>query len=251
MKYAGVVEYDGSEFCGWQRQSHVPSVQEAVERAISTVANHEIGVACAGRTDTGVHALGQVIHFDTNASRDVRSWLLGVNANLPPAIVLKSIKPVPEEFHARFSAISRSYRYVIVNESVRSALLAKRAVWERVPLNEQDMQEGAKYLIGQHDYTSYRALACQAKSPIREIYHLNVSRQGSLIILDVKANGFLHHMVRNLAGVLMSIGKREYSPQWAQEVLLKKDRSFGGVTAPAHGLYLLSVEYDAKFSIQI
>ena len=249
MRYAGIVEYDGSEFCGWQRQSHAPSVQEAVERSISMVANHEIGIACAGRTDTGVHALGQVIHFDTNAHRDMRSWLLGINANLPAAIVLKSIKQVPEGFHARFSAISRSYRYVIVNESVRSALLANRAVWERVSLDELRMQEAAQYLIGQHDFTSYRALACQAKSPIREIYSLNVSRQGSLIIIDVRANGFLHHMVRNVAGVLMSIGKCEYSPQWAQEVLFKKDRSCGGITAPAHGLYLISVEYDSQFAI--
>ena len=251
MRYAGIVEYDGSQFCGWQRQSHAPSVQEAVERSISMVANHEIGIACAGRTDTGVHALGQVIHFDTNAHRDLRSWLLGINANLPESIVLKSIKQVPEDFHARFSAISRSYRYVIVNESVRSALLAKRAVWERVPLDELQMQEAAQYLIGQHDFTSYRALACQAKSPIREIYSLSVSRQNSLIIIDVRANGFLHHMVRNLAGVLMSIGKNEYPPIWAQEVLIRKDRSCGGITAPAHGLYLISVEYDAQFTIQI
>ena len=251
MRYAGIVEYDGSQFCGWQRQSHAPSVQEAVERSISMIANHEIGIACAGRTDTGVHALGQVIHFDTNAHRDLRSWLLGINANLPESIVLKSIKQVPEDFHARFSAISRSYRYVIVNESVRSALLAKRAVWERVPLDELQMQEAAQYLIGQHDFTSYRALACQAKSPIREIYSLSVSRQNSLIIIDVRANGFLHHMVRNLAGVLMSIGKNEYPPIWAQEVLIRKDRSCGGITAPAHGLYLISVEYDAQFTIQI
>ncbi len=249
MRFASIVEYDGSEFCGWQRQTHALSVQESVERAISLVANHEVGIACAGRTDAGVHALGQVIHFDTNAHREMRSWLLGINANLPASIVVKSIKQVPEEFHARFSAKLRAYRYVIVNESVRSALLAKRAVWERVPLNESLMQEGAQFLVGQHDFTSYRALACQAKSPIREIYNLKVSREGSLVIIDVTANGFLHHMVRNLAGVLMSIGKLEYPPKWAQDVLRKQDRSCGGVTAPAHGLYLLSVDYGAKFSI--
>ena len=190
MRFASIVEYDGSEFCGWQRQSHALSVQESVERAISLVANHEVGIACAGRTDAGVHALGQVIHFDTNAHREMRSWLLGINANLPATIVVKSIKQVPEEFHARFSAELRAYRYVIVNESVRSALLAKRAVWERVPLNERLMQEGAQYLVGQHDFTSYRALACQAKSPVREIYNLKVSREGSLVIIDVTANGF-------------------------------------------------------------
>ena len=249
MRFAGIVEYDGSEFCGWQRQSHAPSVQEAVERAISLVANHEIGVACAGRTDTGVHAQGQVIHFDTNAQREMRSWLLGINANLPASIVLKSIKQVPDEFHARFSAKMRSYRYVIINEGVRSALLAKRAVWERVPLDEMEMQKGADYLIGEHDFTSYRALACQAKSPVRVINELKVSRQGSLINIDVSANGFLHHMVRNIAGVLMSIGKQEYPSQWAKDVLENKDRSLGGITAPAHGLYLISVQYDSIFNI--
>ena len=249
MRFAGIVEYDGSDFCGWQRQSHAPSVQETVERAISLVANHEIGIACAGRTDTGVHALGQVMHFDTNAQRELRSWLLGINANLPPSVVLRSIKPMPEDFHARFSALSRTYRYIITNEKVRPALLAKRAVWERLPLHADLMQEGANYLVGEHDFTSFRALACQAKSPVREISNLRVYREGTLVIMDVTANGFLHHMVRNLAGVLMSIGKNEYSPQWAQQVLMSKDRTCGGVTAPAQGLYFMSVQYEQKYQL--
>ncbi len=249
MKFACIVEYDGSDFCGWQRQSHAPSVQESVERAISLVANHEIGIACAGRTDTGVHALGQVIHFETNAQRSMRSWLLGINSNLPGSIALKSIVQMEDDFHARFSAISRSYRYVIVNENTRPALLAKRAVWERISLDEARMQAAADLLVGEHDFTSFRALACQAKSPVREISRLTVQRQGSLIMIDVSANAFLHHMVRNLAGVLMSIGRHEYPPQWAQDVLKMKDRSCGGITAPAHGLYLLSVEYDPKFKL--
>ncbi|MDW3095158.1 MAG: tRNA pseudouridine(38-40) synthase TruA [Gammaproteobacteria bacterium] len=249
MRFAGIVEYDGSDFCGWQRQLHVPSVQETVERAISLVANHEVGIACAGRTDTGVHALGQVMHFDTNANRDLRSWLLGINANLPPSVVLRSIKPMPEDFHARFSALSRTYRYIIANEKVRSALLAKRAVWERLPLQADLMQEGANYLVGEHDFTSFRALSCQAKSPIREISNFRIHREGALIIMDVTANGFLHHMVRNLAGVLMSIGKNENSPQWAQRVLMKKDRACGGVTAPAQGLYFMSVLYEQKYQL--
>ena len=249
MKFACIVEYDGSDFCGWQRQSHAASVQEAVERAISLVANHEIGIACAGRTDTGVHALGQVVHFETNAQRDMRSWLLGINSNLPNSVVIKSISQMPDDFHARFSALSRTYRYIISNEKVRPALLANRAAWERVPLDETRMQEAANTLVGKHDFTSFRALACQAKSPIREITKLTIQREGSLIILDVTANGFLHHMVRNLAGVLMSIGKNENSPQWTKEVLIKKDRSVAGVTAPPQGLYFLSVQYDPKYKI--
>lgn len=249
MKFACIVEYDGSEFCGWQRQSNVPSVQEAVESAISLVANHEVGIACAGRTDTGVHALGQVIHFETIAKRDLRSWLLGINSNLPRMVVIKSINQMPDDFHARFSALSRTYHYIISNEKVRPALLANRAVWERVPLLEERMQQGADYLVGKHDFTSFRALSCQAKSPVREITNLTVRREGKLIILDVTANGFLHHMVRNLAGILMSIGKNKAPPEWAQEVLMNKDRSGSGVTAPPQGLYFLSVQYDPKYKL--
>jgi tRNA pseudouridine38-40 synthase len=249
MKFAGIVEYDGSDFCGWQRQSHVPSVQEVVERAISLVANHEVGIVCAGRTDTGVHALGQVMHFDTIAQREMRSWLLGINSNLPRSVVLRSIKRMPEDFHARFSALSRSYRYIISNQKVRPALLATRAAWERTPLQVDLMQAGASFLVGKHDFTSFRALGCQAKSPVREILELRVQREGELVIMDVAANGFLHHMVRNLAGVLISIGKKEYPPEWAQEVLMKKDRSCGGVTAQAQGLYFMSVQYDPKYQL--
>lgn len=249
MRYAALVEYDGSEFCGWQRQRHAPSVQETVEQAISSVANHSIGTVCAGRTDTGVHALGQVIHFETNANRELRSWLLGINANLPGSVVIKKIVPVDDTFHARFSALSRSYRYVINNDQVRSALLVNRATWERSPLAEAYMRAATNYLLGKHDFTSFRALACQANNPIREITHLSVLREGSLVTIDVSANGFLHHMVRNLAGVLISIGKGEFPPEWAQEVLLRKDRSCAGVTAPAQGLYLMSVQYDLKYKI--
>lgn len=249
MKFACVVEYDGSGFCGWQRQSHAPTVQETVEAAISRVANHEVGIACAGRTDTGVHALAQVVHFETNAQRSLRSWLLGINSNLPPSVVLKKIKLVPDEFHARFSARARSYRYIIYNHPVRPALLSSRACWERLQLDEMCMQEAAQYLIGEHDFTSYRALACQAKNPVRTITNLEITRQGSLVILDITANGFLHHMVRNVSGVLMSIGKKEHTPLWAQEVLVNKDRACAGVTAPAQGLYFMSVEYDAKYEL--
>ena len=249
MRYAALVEYDGSDYCGWQRQPHAPSVQETVEQAISSVANHQIGTVCAGRTDTGVHALGQVIHFETNADRELRSWLLGINANLPESVAIKKIVPVDNTFHARFSAQSRSYRYIINNDQVRSALLVNRATWERSPLNEEHMLAATDYLVGEHDFTSFRALACQAKNPIREITHFSVLREGCLVTIDISANGFLHHMVRNLAGVLISIGKGEFPAEWAQEVLLRNDRSCAGVTAAAHGLYLMSVQYDAKYKI--
>ena len=251
MKFAAIIEYDGSQFCGWQRQPHAPSVQQQVEQAISTVADVEVGVVCAGRTDTGVHALGQVIHFETHARRTLRSWLLGINANLPPTIVVKSIIPVDDDFHARFSARSRTYRYVIINEPVRSALLANRATWERLPLDESLMQQAAQHLVGEHDFTSYRALGCQAKSPVRQISYLSVERQGSLVSIEVSANGFLHHMVRNLAGVLMSIGKKEHTPSWARQVLEVRDRACCGITAPPQGLYFIKVEYDPRYSIEI
>lgn len=249
MKFAGIIEYDGSDFCGWQRQSHAGSVQACVEQAISQVADHAVSVACAGRTDTGVHALGQVIHFESRAQRSLRSWLLGINANLPQAVVFKSIHEVSEEFHARFSALARSYRYIISNQSVRPALLARRAAWERMPLSASVMQAAADYLAGKHDFTSFRAFACQAKSPVREIKYLRVKKQGTLIIIDITANGFLHHMVRNIAGVLISIGRGKQAPQWAQAVLLQKDRALAGVTAPAQGLYLMGVKYAPEFGI--
>lgn len=249
MKYAAIVEYDGYSFSGWQRQSHVPSVQAEVERAISTVANHEVLIFCAGRTDAGVHALGQVIHFDSDAKRSLRSWQLGVNANLPATISIKKVVSVDDDFHARFSARQRSYRFVINNEPVRSALLANRAVWEFSPLDEKLMAKAACYLVGMHDFTSYRAVACQANSPIREITRLQVIREGQLVIIDVSANAFLQHMVRNIAGVLISVGKKEHPPEWAREVLQHKDRACAAATAPPGGLYFMSVQYDSQYGI--
>ena len=191
--------------------------------------------------DAGVHAIAQVAHFETNVERSKRSWILGINANLPASIVIKNIITVDEDFHARFSARARSYRYMIINQPTRSALLAQRATWERLPLNDSLMSAAAECLIGKHDFTSFRALACQAHSPVREIYSLRVAREGSLVTIDVRANGFLHHMVRNLAGVLMSIGRCEHDVNWAREVLEARDRALAGVTAPAQGLYFMAV----------
>ncbi|MDH5407571.1 MAG: tRNA pseudouridine(38-40) synthase TruA [Gammaproteobacteria bacterium] len=243
------VEYNGTPFCGWQYQDHSPSVQEEVEKALSKVANHDVRVICAGRTDTGVHATEQVIHFDTEVERTDYQWVFGANANLPDSISLIWAKPVSDEFHARFSAIRRRYRYVIFNRKVRPALLSKRSVWEYRPLDETLMAKAAKFLEGEQDFSSYRALGCQAKSPIRTLNYLKVHRQDELVILDLEANAFLQHMVRNIAGVLMTIGAGEQPIEWANEILQFRDRTRGGVTAPPDGLYLTGVDYPDEFNI--
>ncbi|MDH5179531.1 MAG: tRNA pseudouridine(38-40) synthase TruA [Gammaproteobacteria bacterium] len=243
------IEYNGAPYCGWQYQDHSPSVQVEVEKALGKVANHALRVVCAGRTDTGVHATEQVIHFDTTVERNEHSWVFGANANLPDSISVLWAVPVSDEFHARFSAVRRRYRYVIINRRIRPALLSQRAVWEYRPLDEKRMQAAADYLKGEHDFSSYRALACQAKSPVRTLYQLDVSRQGELVFLDLEANAFLHHMVRNIAGVLMTIGAGEKPPEWAKEVLELRDRTLGGVTAPPGGLYLTGVDYPEQFDL--
>jgi tRNA pseudouridine38-40 synthase len=251
MRLALGVEYDGSGFSGWQYQDHSPSVQEAVETALAKVANHPVRVHCAGRTDTGVHATGQVIHFDTEAVREMRSWIFGANANLPKSVAILWARPVTEDFHARFSATRRRYRYVIFNRHVRPTFLAYRTSWCYRDLDEGRMAEAAQYLIGKHDFSSYRAVACQAKSPVREVHELRVSRQGELVYIDIEANAFLHHMVRNIAGVLMEIGRGEREPVWAREVLDYRDRALGGVTAPPYGLYLTRVSYPEAFGLPV
>lgn len=242
------IEYKGSRYRGWQRQeAGVPSVQEAVERALSQVAAEPISVACAGRTDAGVHATGQVVHFDTKVERPLKAWVMGTNANLPADISVTWAKLMPADFHARFKACARRYRYVIYNDPIRPAHLAEEVTWNHRPLDAARMREAAQYLLGTHDFSSFRAVQCQAKSPIKSLYHLTVIEQGPLLILDVRANAFLHHMVRNIAGVLMAIGSGERSPFWAKEVLEAKDRRQGGVTAHPYGLYLVQVEYPEPF----
>ena len=217
--------------------------------ALATVADHPLRVICAGRTDTGVHALGQVVHFETQAERSERSWVFGANANLPKDVCVTWARPVVEDFHARYSALSRSYRYVIFNRPVRPALAGKRVTWEYRLLDEARMSAAAAYLRGEHDFSSYRALACQAKTAIRAVSRLDVSRDGELVYIDIEANAFLHHMVRNIAGVLMTIGAGEAEPRWAQEVLDLRDRTRGGVTAAPYGLYLMRVTYPPHFEI--
>ena len=249
MRMGAIVEYDGSGFSGWQVQVGAPSVQQAVEQAVSRVADEPVRVTVAGRTDAGVHALAQVFHFDTHAQRSDYAWVRGVNSNLPASVALLWAGEVSSEFNARFSATGREYQYVILNRAVRPALLARRVTHEYRPLDVTRMQRAAQSLIGTHDFSSFRAMQCQAKSPVRELRALDVTRYGECVVIRARANAFLHHMVRNLAGVLMDIGAGEREPDWAGEVLAARDRTVGGITAPPDGLYLTAVEYPSKFGI--
>jgi tRNA pseudouridine38-40 synthase len=245
------VEYDGSAFSGWQIQPQggVRTVQESVEQALSVVANQALRVHCAGRTDAGVHGLGQVIHFDAPVDRSMHSWVFGANANLPADVSTLWAQPVTDAFHARFSARSRCYRYVIFNRRIRPAVMARHLSWEYRPLDVQRMAQASGHLLGEHDFSSFRAYACQARHPVRTIHALTVRREGERVIIDIEANAFLHHMVRNIAGVLMSIGAGEREVGWISEVLAARDRQCGGVTAPPHGLTLVSVGYPDEFGL--
>jgi tRNA pseudouridine38-40 synthase len=250
MKIVFCVEYDGTNYSGWQRQAgQERTIQAQLESAISSVANETVTVHCAGRTDAGVHATAQIMHFETTAERSSRSWLFGVNTNLPRDITVRWSHVVDDAFHARYSAIFRKYRYVIDNQWLRPALNRNRVSWIYRPLDEMSMQNAAQTLIGEHDFTSFRTVNCQAKSPVREITRLTVSRQSSFVVIDIQANAFLHHMVRNIAGVLIAIGAGEKPVHWCQEVLDARDRTRAGVTAPANGLYLTGVGYPEHFSL--
>lgn len=245
------IEYDGTSFSGWQYQPHAPTVQQAVQAAASRVADQPVVLHCAGRTDAGVHALGQVVHFDAHARRGERSWVLGINANLPAQIAVCWARAMPADFHARFSAMARHYRYLILSRPTRPALLARRAVWTHRHLDVAAMREAGQALVGTHDFSSFRALGCQAKSPVRTLHYLQLAQHGEFIELALGADGFLHHMVRNIAGVLMAIGRSEAPCDWTRELLALRDRTQGGVTAPAHGLYLSAVEYPERFAVPI
>ncbi|MBN3561375.1 tRNA pseudouridine(38-40) synthase TruA [Aliamphritea spongicola] len=250
-RFALCVEYAGGNYRGWQIQPehNVPTIQAEVEAALSKIANEPVSVVCAGRTDAGVSGTYQIIHFDTYAKRDVRGWVMGTNTKLPDDIAIKWAKPVDTTFHARFSALERRYRYLIYSAKVKPAVLNKGVTWTYKDLDIEAMREAVQYLIGKHDFTSYRAVGCQAKSPVREVREFNVYREGDLIVLDVRANAFLHHMIRNFAGVLMTIGAGEAEPVWAKEVLEARDRRLGGVTAPPFGLYFVDVKYPAEYEL--
>ncbi len=247
MRIALGIEYDGSRFKGWQTQIGVRTVQTCVENALSKVANHPVRVICAGRTDTGVHGLEQVIHADVQVERPMHSWVFGGNSHLPKDVSVLWAVPVPEDFHARFSAIQRHYRYVIMNRPVRSAMWANYATGCFYPLEVEPMQEAAQYLLGQHDFSAFRAQGCQAKTPVRTISRLTVKRDGVQVVIEVSANAFLQHMVRNIAGVLMAIGAGKAKPDWAREVLDTCNRTQGGVTALPNGLYLTGVDYPPSY----
>jgi len=249
MRYALGIEYDGKNYCGWQRQKTVVSVQQTLERALSKVADEPIEVICAGRTDTGVNATNQVVHFNTNKIRKDIAWTLGVNTHLPSDIAVTWVKAVDEDFHARFSATARRYRYVIYNNRLRSAILSHGISHFYHPLDEKLMHLGAQHLIGKHDFTSFRTVHCQSHSPVRTIHHCEITRQGEYIIVDIKANAFLHHMVRNIVGSLMRVGQSQESTEWIKEVLAVKNRCLAGVTAPPEGLYFVEVDYPENYTL--
>jgi tRNA pseudouridine38-40 synthase len=249
MRIALGIEYDGSGFAGWQWQPNRRTVQACVEQALSQVADEAVKVICAGRTDAGVHALEQVVHFDTQAARAMRAWILGANSALPDDVRVLWARPVKADFHARYSALARFYRYIVLNRPMTSALLRRQVTWHCSALEAERMQAAAGYLTGEHDFSSFRGQACQSRSPRRRVYFIHVYRRHERIFMDIAANAFLHHMVRNIAGVLIEIGAGKREPGWARQVLEFKDRKLGGVTAPPDGLYLAAVYYPETFGI--
>jgi len=252
MRIALGVEYDGSPYCGWQSQPDGITVQDSLQQALNLIAGDVAGpisVVAAGRTDTGVHALEQVAHFDTLIERPLTAWVRGVNALLPSSIAVLWAHPVPDEFHARFSAHGRSYRYLLVNRETRSALYAGKVGWFHAPLDIAAMQTAAKYLIGEHDFSAFRSAECQAKTPVKHVQQLDIRRQGELLIFDVSADAFLHHMVRNMVGCLVYVGKGKYPPDWMAGVLAGRERSLAAPTFAPDGLYLRHIEYEAKWGL--
>jgi tRNA pseudouridine38-40 synthase len=248
-RVAAIVEYDGTDFAGWQSQAHAVSIQDAVQTALSFVAGHPVIAICAGRTDAGVHAVGQVIHFDTHAQRTPRAWVLGANTKLPPSIALQWAGEVSCGFHARHRASRRIYRYVILNRSARSALHRTRAAWIHRPLDAAAMHAAAQTLIGEHDFSAFRSIECQSKTPVRRVDAIEVTREGDYVWLQITATAYLHHMVRNIVGTLLDAQLESDPPAAMSQVLAGADRRYAGVTAPAAGLYLWRVEYPQNFAI--
>lgn len=250
-RIALLLEYDGSQYNGWQIQKKpaVPTVQEQLEKALSRIADHPVTVLCAGRTDAGVHACAQTVHFDTSAERPMKAWVAGVNTYLPSDIAVKAAAAVSENFHARFSAIKRTYRYVIFNQPVRSAVLADKVTWVKDELDAERMHMAAQDLLGELDFSAYRASGCQSNTPFRYMESITVERRGDFIITELSANAFLLHMVRNIMGVLIAIGKGEKPVAWAKQVLESKDRTQAGLTAKPDGLYLVKAHYPVEFQL--
>jgi tRNA pseudouridine38-40 synthase len=245
------IEYDGSRFLGWQTQPGGGTVQDALETALSGIADAPIGVTCAGRTDRGVHARAQVAHFDTEAERPDSAWVRGVNAMLPEAMAVTWSRRVPSDFHARYAARSRTYRYVILNRPVRPALAARYAGWHHAPLEVEPMREAASHLLGEHDFSAFRAAECQAKSPVRTLHAIDIERSGERIEFTLRANAWLQHMVRNIVGTLVYVGKGKHPPQWTRKLLESRDRARAAPTFGPEGLYLEAVEYEAHWNIPV
>lgn len=249
MRIALGIEYDGTEFSGWQRLSHGNTVQGVLEQALSFVAAHPVEVVCAGRTDAGVHGRCQVVHFDTEVQRDMRGWVLGTCSNLPASVAVLWAQPIDSAFHARFSARSRRYRYRILNRQVRAALDARYVTWERLPLDASRMHEAAQALVGEHDFTAFRAISCQAPHARREVKAVSVRREEEHVIIEIEANAFLHHMVRNIVGSLLPIGRGEQPVAWMGELLAGCNREVAGPTAPASGLTFLGPRYESHWGL--
>jgi tRNA pseudouridine38-40 synthase len=247
MRIALGIEYFGHGFYGWQFQQGLPTIQATLETALGKVANETIVLTCAGRTDANVHATGQVVHFDTRAKRHIDAWIWGTNSHLPASIAVRWAKHVDHHFHARFTATARRYRYIIYNHPIRPALFSTRVTWYYYPLDVERMREAGCCLIGEQDFSSFRSSQCHSKTPMRKVTEFNVRRQGDFVIVEIQANAFLHHMVRNIVGSLVKVGSHAREPAWMQEVLHAKDRRAAATTAPADGLYLTKVVYPEPY----
>lgn len=244
-----VLEYDGSGFCGWQSQRSGGSVQDALEVALSKIAGNGVRAITAGRTDAGVHAAYQVVHFDTQAQRPVTAWVRGTNALLPDSIAVRWASQMPDDFHARYSATERCYIYLLLNRFVRPGLYQHRMGWFHQSLDVESMRTGAQLLLGEHDFSAFRAAECQARSPVRILTKLDIARHGDIVAFELRANAFLHHMVRNIVGCLVYVGKRRYPPEWIGELLAGCRRSEAAPTFSAAGLYLAGISYDDKWKL--
>lgn len=251
MRIALGIEYNGHDYYGWQAQRGLATIQGTLQEALAKVANEPIFLFCAGRTDAGVHATGQVVHFDTHAKRHIDAWIWGTNSHLPPSIVVKWAKQVDYSFHARFKAIARRYRYLIFNHPIRPGIFHKRATWHYYPLDITKMQQAGEYLIGEQDFSSFRSSQCNSKSPMRNVTEFTIRRQGNFIIIEIEANAFLHHMVRNIVGSLMKIGAGVKPSAWMADILKAKDRRVAAETAASDGLYLMQVRYPEPYLFPI
>ena len=249
MKFALGIEYDGSQFSGWQRQSHAPSVQQTLEAVLSKIADETVQVNCAGRTDTGVHATGQVVSFDIQSERPLKAWTMGANTQLPDSVAVRWAHPVNDDFHARFSATARRYRYIIANTHARPAILNHGLTWCRQELDVAAMNQACQYFPGEQNFASFQAASCQSKTSFRFIEHLRVERLGQYVVIDIKANAFLHHMVRNIAGTLIEVGRGLKPYSWVKELIDAQDRTQAPATASPNGLYLVDVDYPEPFGL--